>query len=612
MTGLLLGYVFWALGASVDVSIAPDQPLPQVYVDDQVIGEFVADGDISCEVMTEFRNLVSGEVRTVSGESLVLRKDVSYWKTYDSVVLERGYYVGTVTLMCGDEQESHALRFCRVDRPVDRSPVPLSISRGPDWGHEALAMRGIPVERVCLGGEEIQADPGLVSAVAGGGRHVVVTLGSSFADPSGVGTVVDLAADAIRWQLEPQATVPVTVELARALRTQGVNAPITVVITGREDLDKLLRAGCGRYVTGMTLRGLDFSESNVAGIRASAEKLGYERISLGYESAATAGGDACGLVRDSIDALISGGEEVHVDPRVIVDGGVLQPAYPYMVAMAHRLGSAVYIGRIEAGQDDRVEVFRTGGDWTVVYWTRGTPHRVELATGDAAGLTGYDSFNNALEPEVTQEGRVALWMDEGPRYLSGHGGTVIMAAARGAARREAAALVAAGELAEAFTPEIVDVVREYIKQAPEDYDRLDFLTLLRMFPNIENRWHDGELSRSVAVPAMAGLARLLRAICTVEQEAGHVFIDPLEDTLTKCREYQSLYVTGSSGEAAGRERGDWLLGEVGRLVAESEELARVDRGIEANGVAALAEWRARSLETAAQAVPLSIMAPESE
>ena len=123
---------------------------------------------------------------------------------------------------------------------------------------------------------------------------------------------------------------------------------------------------------------------------------------------------------------------------------------------------------------------------------------------------------------------------------------------------------------------------------------------------IEEKWHSSLIPRSSAVPALACLSRLVRNLCVVEQEKGRVFITPLRDTLAKCREYQSLYITNSGGSSVSQERGDWLLDKVSQLMAEAEKLEQDGRLIEANAVSALAEWRARSLESAVKANPLSI------
>jgi LysM repeat protein len=108
---------------------------------------------------------------------------------------------------------------------------------------------------------------------------------------------------------------------------------------------------------------------------------------------------------------------------------------------------------------------------------------------------------------------------------------------------------------------------------------------------------------------MAALTRVVRRVAVVEEGRGQTFLEPLQETLARCRQTSSLYLTRSAGSEAARLRGDWLLAEVNRLVSEAEALDAADRAIEAKAVAALAEWRAASLRYAATATAAPPMAP---
>jgi hypothetical protein len=112
------------------------------------------------------------------------------------------------------------------------------------------------------------------------------------------------------------------------------------------------------------------------------------------------------------------------------------------------------------------------------------------------------------------------------------------------------------------------------------------------------------IQQALAVRLMAGMSRLARGLAVVEHEAGDAFLEPLQETLARCGEYQSLYLTSTGGAADARERGDWLLEEVNALTAEARQLAKRGRTIEADAVAAIAEWRARALSHASKAKPL--------
>jgi len=116
------------------------------------------------------------------------------------------------------------------------------------------------------------------------------------------------------------------------------------------------------------------------------------------------------------------------------------------------------------------------------------------------------------------------------------------------------------------------------------------------------------------------LSDISKTMAIIEEDRGEVFLEPLSDTLARTEESQSLYLTGSAGTAKSRERGDWILAEVRRLVEEAEGLDLCGRKIEAGAVAALAEVRGQCLKSAAQAeiveetpglVPVPAPAPEA-
>ncbi|HOH31755.1 MAG TPA: LysM peptidoglycan-binding domain-containing protein, partial [Candidatus Hydrogenedentes bacterium] len=102
-------------------------------------------------------------------------------------------------------------------------------------------------------------------------------------------------------------------------------------------------------------------------------------------------------------------------------------------------------------------------------------------------------------------------------------------------------------------------------------------------------------------PAILLITEMAKTMAILEEDRGELFMDPLRDTLSRTEESQSLYLTGSAGTAKSRERGDWILSEVRRLVEEAELMEKAERKIEAGAIAALAEARGLCLKSAAQA-----------
>ena len=296
--------------------------------------------------------------------------------------------------------------------------------------------------------------------------------------------------------------------------------------------------------------------------------------------------------------------QTDIDASLVYKDGEFGSGYVMLSAYARRLDRGVYVGKLAVGSGGgQAHAFRIDDSWCVVFWGPESRADVTLDVGDATDLSLADVYNNPLSPPVVVDG--SLRMDAGPTpaFLSGRGGPVLNNAARQAAKREAEAFAADEAVTAELPSDLAAIVAKVARNNGSRLDRPEFFALVRAFPYLERQWHSGQISQASAVAAMAGLSRLTRHLCVVEQESGEKFIEPLQDTLGRCSQFESLYLTQSRATNGQEVRGDWLLSEVDRLVAEAEALDRVGRSIEANALATMAEWRARSLEFAADAVP---------
>jgi len=310
-------------------------------------------------------------------------------------------------------------------------------------------------------------------------------------------------------------------------------------------------------------------------------------------------------MRQLLTHLAGGVAQTGLSPSLILSQE-FGPGYVYLSALAHRLHGAAHAGRMDLGPGVRALVFRRGAQWTVAAWALTGPTEAALNLGDATDLALFDARNNPLPVPEVADGAVALELTDNPVFVTGKGGPVLAQAAQNVVRRRAALFLGAKELMPQLPSDVADVVGKFAATDDSDYSRLDFFDLLRLFPRLEGLWHSGALPRSAGTPALAGLSQLARAVCVLEQKRGEPFLEPLQNTLSNCGQFQSVYITSSAGSSATRERPDWILDRVTALMAEAETLAREGRSIEANALAALAEWRARSLEAAGKAAPLSV------
>ena len=305
------------------------------------------------------------------------------------------------------------------------------------------------------------------------------------------------------------------------------------------------------------------------------------------------------------DALSHRAIRVGFPAALVLDQGKLRPGLSYLNGLAHGVAPAPFAGRLPQAGKARALLFTSGKQWTLAYWSSGQDESLAVPWSGDHPFALADSWNNATPVDAPEGDEWRGSAAAEVRFLRGEDGPIIKATLVSQARDTIKHILSDKSQDIAWNGE-VRAALEAIAAAPEgEQSRVHFFTLLRAFPEIEGRWHAGLLPRPVAVAAMAHLADLSRTLCRLEaaREAG--FLEPLADTLARCEEYQSLYLTGATTTPQARARGDWLVQEVRRLMDEAETLAAGGAKIEADAVAALAEWRARGLEFAAKAGPLS-------
>jgi len=612
----MMPLLFTALAAvaaapEVAVTVAPDQPAPHIYLGDPLILEFVADRDCVISVEVEIRPAFSGDTVVALIEGIRLKAYSQQWRTVDEAPDLRGRYFLTVRFNSPEGIRDHTGVFCRIDRPGgETAPLPVCAAvNGGTRLSQRLALRtaGVRSVRVDIKDEK---DFAKVEAVLEDSFRVIARL----LEPAPA--LCESAARQFHdrvygWQIDCTGAVEAAAAAAKALRAGGTRSPIAVAVPDAETVAALLETGLGRTVDAVAL-GPGAGAEDVRQARQAAERAGYERLGLQAHIAASAGQQAHEgplLARHGME-LTAAGASFLVFDAPLVTGDALGPAFVYLDAIAHRLAGATRVGRLPVDTGAAVYVFRVRDRWVAAVWAEAEEVEVSLPAEGAVGLELYDGRNNPLPCPPVDEGAITLKAGLEPVFLTGKGGPLLKDAALAVARKEALAFCESEDVRKHLAKEAVEVVDKFAGDEP--FERIDFLNLLQVFPYLEQEWHTGSAPRRVAVPALAGLSRLARALCVVEHEKGQPFVEPLQGTLAACGQYQSLYLTGSAGPDDGRERPDWLLGEVSRLMAEAETLAEEGRDIEASAVGALALRRAQALELAATAKPLSVPEPEPQ
>lgn len=598
----LPGLICTLVAGAVQINVAPDQPVPHVYVDDPLIIEFRSDEDaiISAEVQIE-SDFGSPPVSVSLGE-IRLRARSTQWRPVDGIPAERGRYRVTVkTTQDGAVTESQTL-LCRIDRPNTDGMIPLSVSFDGSDSTALVALRNIGVHGVRLDTRLDGLAPIVSDAAAKGFR---IALAVDGAHVSACESLVKEFGDRIaRWEVDPAGSAENLRTMVKTIRETGSRAPVVVVVSDMQAYRTLLQAEPALIAGGIALRGRWPLPGDMSSARSMAESAGIEGMTIysdiqGDMEQADLWNSETGprLVRTIVSGIPLGVSHTDVDARLAF-GRDFGPGYVYLGALAQRLRGVRWVGRLNAIPDTQIVVFRDGERWAAVAWTEAAGKEASIPVGEAADVAMFDARNNPGTVSV-QNGSVLLKLSSSPQFLTGRGGSILAEAAKTMVQMEAAAFTQTEPLRTQLPADVLEDVSKFAT-SPLTYERLDFFTLLKLFPRIEELQHTGMLPLSVSGPAIGGLARLARYLCTAEQERGEVFIEPIQNTLANCGQIQSAYLTGSPGSTESRQRPDWLLSEVNRLMAEAECLTREKLSIEASAVAAMAEWRARALEVAAK------------
>ena len=603
---------------ALEVSVAPDQPVSYVYIDEPVILQIKSSEDSQATGNVTITDDI-GKSTAIALPAIPLRANGAHWQPLDGAPKEKGRYTAHVTLDVNGSAATHNVVFCRIDRPGDdaRAPVRTTVvSPEPAVLH---ALRGIPLREITVPITAMDVASLVESASADGFSVTIALDAAAVSDIPSLAQLAKNLGDRVGgWRVSvPDIGVETLEPLAAALRDGGSRSQLEVVLnSGLANIDALLSAGIGRSAFKVFLPASANSRADLESLRDAFEKAGYEGFRLqtlyGAPDKNDDGSNHWSVARDVLGSQAPGGLSPEIDVTSVYAAGQFGESYTLLSAIAHRLNGYTYFDELTIGPRARAVVFRNNGAWIVAVWSTAQPSVQSLPVAEATEVSATDASNNPIPTPEMEGVSMKLALTTAPMYVSGKGGPLLSTVARASARREAEAFTKNGAFQKKLPPEFVELIKPIAAANFFRVDRVSFFAMLRMFPVLEQKWHDGTLPREIAAPAMASLSRLVRDLCVIEQDSNEPFIELLQDTIARCGDYQSQYLTSTGGSAEKHERADWLLAEVARLTAEAKALADNERMIEAVGVASLAEWRARSLEFARNAAPLGAPEPARE
>ncbi len=617
---LLAALALTLTAAAMEIQVAPDQPFPCVYLDDPLILEFRSDADVETRVALEAQREQEAPVKIDLG-TFQVRGHGALWRKVSELPAHPGLYTLKFTVTTGDQSTTYERRFVWIERPFNGEPAPLVLGSGALDAMGLLAAQALPLRSVRLDAANGDA-PRQAAAAKAVGFQVAVGL-STQEMPNPVvdaqNLVARLAGSASSWIIDPSGAPERLSGIVEGLRKANARPSISLIADDPGAIQALL-AAAGQYdVREVVLRHAGPSTAEVRAFRDGVERSGYEGMPISVrirppEAPAAEWGPT--IVRESLlcraesvsATELSGYTLFTTTPEPGQTPGAA-PGFAHLSAYIHRLRDAEAVGELSLGAGVRAPVFRNRGGWIIALWNENASGETTVPVGKATELRLTDTLNAPVEMPAAKDDALTISVGRNPVYLSGRDGSVVSTAASARAKTEAQAFVNNSAFRNAVPSEVLSIIQNLANAASPRVDHREFFALLRMFPYVEQRWQSGRLSRATAAPAIGALTRLCRALCVAEEEAKEPFVEPLQDMVSRASKSQSQYLTGTGSDGGSDRRGDWISAVVSELLADVEQLNDAGRINEAKAVASLAEWRALSLEAAAQGVLLSEAEP---
>ncbi|MEA3365972.1 MAG: hypothetical protein U9Q79_10070, partial [Candidatus Hydrogenedentes bacterium] len=413
--------------AQVAVTIAPDQPIPHVYVDDVLVLELRSEEDVDAHVRVTIRDHTGAE-ETALETTFPLKAHGIRWVPLEKVAQQRGRYVAQVTVEARGETHESSHPFCRVDRPASMLAPPVGAIIDRPEPYDLLAMRDLPLGKVCFNAESAELDT-LIEAANEVGLDAAVVVDLAETPLEVAATLPEKYASRVaHWGIAPGEALDAFETVAAAFVGRDPVVPFSLIADTPEALATLLNAGAGGPASAITLRSDAPSPEDVEAFERAAQIAGYERLPLhvlGRGIAEDSPDAAAHLIRNLIVFASCGVVQADIDGNLLFRDQEVTKGYVFLSALARRLAGAAPIGSLDAPAPLRALVFRRDNAWLITAWSQGEAGDITIPTGDAGILEFADASNNPLPLPAVAEGTVALSLTSEPVYLMGEGGDIL-------------------------------------------------------------------------------------------------------------------------------------------------------------------------------------------
>ncbi|NLN93912.1 MAG: LysM peptidoglycan-binding domain-containing protein [Candidatus Hydrogenedens sp.] len=598
-----------ALSGTFDLSLAPDQPLAFIYVDDPLILELSSQKDAKVEGRLLFRASVDNRETESSLEPIFIHGGTEYWYAVHSAPEERGLCFLEADLIVNGEPQRFEKRYCRIDRPAALTALPIvAYCKGDENSCPVAAMRNVGVNTI-LADAKNKALPAIAAKAAAEEAHLFLTV-----DAAEMAQTLETIKAVLQNHCEDIFRFEVICERGRVecakytdiLRETGCPADISLVVDDAASFAAVMGQCTGYPLRHVTLTSDEWPRSTDAQrIRQMAVQQGLEGLSVHMACPnwqATSQQSYAEFLRLFFHYKAAGVGTLGIDASLIADEEGTLEMMAWLNGLALRFQGGNYVGTLSGEGDKSIMLFRTGASWlAVIFGSDKKTDDLSLPVDGALNLELSDALGNPLEVPEIKEGKLTLHAGAIPLYLTGDGGVLLGDAALQRVARLSKDFLGRKEMADALPPELMQLIKTIGAEPKGSGCRLRFMELLRYLPALEEHLCFSTLPKQTAIPALMMIIDLARSLAVIEEDRAELFVEPLADTMSKTEELQSLYLTASSGSSRTRERGDWILSEVRKLLEEAETLEKTGRKIEATAVAQIAYWRAQCLKPASQA-----------
>lgn len=594
-----LAFALLAVVPGLEVTIAPDHPVAQAYAGEPLIIEFRAERAMSLSGRIAFES--DGiEVESHPFGALPLPASKPYWLTLPGAGEKLGAY--EISIYHGETLLTSE-RFCRVERPTEEVRDGIILHWDDFSADGARVVSALRRTQVHLNGMTDGFGNSLLRANRLG-LEVTVRVDSHPDSGSASPLAIAKESPVAQWEFDAHGSAPGLIAWTQALRDARPAASVKAVVHSADEVTSLLSGEAGLWIDGFVVDAPEGNTVDVSWYRSAAESLGFEGFTFDVAYLWSDLGMPLGVL--AAHSKDFGYDRVFIRGENASDARGPRTLYAELSGSGHWLNQTAYIGPFMAATGQRGYAFRSRdhqsarGAWIAYFGPEAAHVPLALGLGAASDIELSDAFGNSY-PEGTWNRGVLLTDSPGtPLVVRGREGSMEATAAWQRVVNEVDAFLTDERLLDFPIPELMETAGELLSNKGESSARFTFFTFVRALPTVEEQWKTGEISPGAGAAMVGALARLARALATHEHAQGEPFLEPLRETLARCAEFQSLYVTGKGSGSRENVRAEWLLREIQRLTNEARDLEAQGRRIEANGVAVLAEWRARSLLVAAQ------------